>query len=370
MPLKSNMIIHRHLTKRLILVCLSVLLISAVPVTLISLFSHLATAALYPEFLWPALYGIMPLVFYLALPVAVGIATTLYYGHLGAESELAVMYSAGFSVLSVSAPAIFVAILATLLGYLLSCFVAPNSAKYLQDVAHLVAQQPRPSLLVPNRFYTLDGGRRIFIFEERLNAEWIAGVFIREITAENVEKNYFARKAMFVQREQQSLIVLFDGFVQSRTPGDPVLETMNFERIVEAVGLAGNELPKRDWTTEYELSTMDFLSARATMLGDPKTANIWNSEALKRFCVPILALAHALLGLALIMKWGTSTGRKRMPVVAVCAILVTIHFLVVISAVALIPQRGWLVWPITALIVGELILGAVLLVRQQSRRFA
>jgi lipopolysaccharide export system permease protein len=360
-------ILHRHLVKRLLFVCFIVILICTGPVMLVSLFSHLSTAAFYPEFLIPALRGIVPLILYLALPLAVGIAATWYYGHLTAESEVAAMYSAGFSVLSVSAPAIVVALLATFFGYFLSCYLAPQSAAYLEDVAHLVAQQPRPSLLQPNRLYTLEGGRRVFFFEERLNKEWIARIFMREITAENVEKTYYARRATFMQREQESLVVLFDGFVQTQKPGDPVVETMNFERVVHPMGLAGSELPKRDWIAEFELSTSDFLRARATMLENPKTANVWKSEALKRFGVPLLALSHTLLGLGLIMTWGTATGRRRLPVIAVCTILVAIHTLVMISTESLIRQHGWLVWPIAGLILAELLFGMILLVRLQRR---
>ena len=66
-------IIHRHLTKRLLFAVFLVLLGLVAPLILVSLFGHLPPAALYTEFLWPALFEIAPSILYLTLPIAIGI---------------------------------------------------------------------------------------------------------------------------------------------------------------------------------------------------------------------------------------------------------------------------------------------------------
>jgi lipopolysaccharide export system permease protein len=360
-------IIHRHLTKRLLFAVFLVLLGLVAPLILVSLFGHLPPAALYTEFLWPALFGIAPAILYLALPIAIGIATTWYYGHLLSESTLPVLYSAGFSVLSISGPAIFVAVLGTALGYSLSCYVAPLAARHLQDVINIVQNAPTPALLQPNRFYSLDGGKRTIFFDERIDNDSIGGIFMREFT-DNQEKTFIARRGTFVRREAQTLLILFDGTIQTQRAGDPQVEIVNFERIVQASGLSGSDPPKRNWTAEFELTTADFLNARTQIPKDPAEANRWRSEALKRFGVPPLAIVHALLGLMLITMWGNSSGRKEAPVVLACLIIASIHTAIMIATETLIPQDGWMVWPVLALMAAEFTLGISLLARQQGRR--
>jgi lipopolysaccharide export system permease protein len=360
-------IIHRHLTKRLLFACFVVLLGIVGPLTIVSLFGHLPPAALYSELLWPALFGIAPAIVYLTLPVAVGIAATWYYGNLLSESTLPVLYSAGFSVLSISAPAIVVALGGTLLGYSLSCYIAPYGARALQDAVNVIQNAPTPTLLQPNRFYTLEGGRRVIYFEERIDRETIGGVFMREFTADE-EKTFAARRATFLRRDKETLIVLFDGNIQTHKIGDPQVETVNFDRIVQASGLSGTAAPKRDWTGEFELSTSDFLKARAEYDKNPAEANRWKSEALKRFAVPPLAVVHALLGLMLVTFWGNRAGRKEAPVILACMVIVSIHTAIMISTEALIPEDGRMVWPVIGLIGAELTFALVLLARQQRRR--
>src|ERR1700674_5161811 len=360
-------IIHRHLTKRLLFAVFLVLLGLIAPLTLVSLFGHLPPAALYTEFFWPALFGIAPAILYLTLPVAIGVATTWYYGHLLSESTLPVLYSAGLSVMSVSAPAIFVAVLGTAFGYSLSCYVAPLAARQLQDVMNIVQNAPTPELLQPNRFYAVDGGKQVIYFEERIDNDSIGGIFIREF-AENEEKTIVARRGTFVRREQQTLLILFDGIIQTQQGGYAQVDIVSFDRIVQASGLSGSDPPKRDWIGEFELTTAEFLKARAQYEKDPGDANRWRSEALKRFGVPPLAIVHALLGIMLILTWGDSGGRKETRVVLACLVIASIHTAIMISTEALIPQDGRIMWPVLALIAAELALALFLLMRQQARR--
>jgi lipopolysaccharide export system permease protein len=359
-------IIHRHLTKRLLFAVFLVLLGLVAPLILVSLLGHLPPAALYTEFLWPALFGIAPAILYLALPIAIGIATTWYYGHLLSESTLPVLYSAGFSVLSISAPAIFVAVLGTALGYSLSCYVAPLAARQLQDVVNIVQNAPTPALLQPSRFYSLDGGKRVIHFEERIDGDSIGGIFMREFK-EGEEKTFIARRGTFVRREEQTLLILFDGTIQTQRAGDPQVEIVNFERIVQASGLSGSDPPKRNWTAEFELTTAEFLKAGGQFEKDSE-ANRWRSEALKRFGVPPLAIVHALLGIMLVMTWGNSGGRKDARVALACFVIASIHTAIMISTESLIPQDGRMMWPVLALIAAELALALFLLMRQQARR--
>ena len=88
--------------------------------------------------LWPALVGTLPTVTYIALPMAVGVAIALEFARMTNEGMIAVLYSLRLSVWSICFPAIVCAALATLLGYLISCWIAPYYVGNMHDVIHVI----------------------------------------------------------------------------------------------------------------------------------------------------------------------------------------------------------------------------------------
>ena len=185
-----------------------------IPVLMIQLISQLPKNALSSELLWPALLGLAPTIFYITLPVVVGIANSWAYSELSSEGTLTILYTAGLSMLNVRVPAFIVAILATALGYVVSCELSPRGATKLEDVVYLIENDLSPSLIEPQRFYTLNNGRRVIQYQERLNKNWIKGVFMQDIASNGDEEVIFADDAIFERRKDESWIILRNGHIQ------------------------------------------------------------------------------------------------------------------------------------------------------------
>jgi lipopolysaccharide export system permease protein len=332
--LKAPMIstAHIYLTKRLLFTSFLMLLAVFVPVLMIQLISQLPRSALSSELVWPALLGLAPTIFYITLPVVVGLANTWAYSEFATEGTLTTLYTAGLSSLNVRLPAFFVALLATMLGYVVSCEISPRGATQIENVVYLIENDLSPSLIEPQRFYTLNNGRRVIQYDERLNKNWIKGVFMRDIDSNGEEEVIFANDAIFERRADESWIILRNGHIQYRKQGADG-DNVAFTQITRPTGLAGENFPKRKWTGYFEMPLGDFLNSYEKARNDSRQLSQWASEALERFSIPILALAHTMLGLALVNLYGGNTGRssKFAAAMVLCGILF-VHFMLVLAA--------------------------------------
>src|ERR1700693_2496166 len=144
--LHTMTLVHRYMAKRLCAVSILAILGLCGPVTLVSTYNHLSGVAIYSELVWPALYGIVPMIFYHTMPVAVAVAITWCYGNFYSEFTLTALQADSIYSLSTRAPAFLVALSAAAIGYVISCFVAPNGVRHLQDVLNVIQHVPNPSL--------------------------------------------------------------------------------------------------------------------------------------------------------------------------------------------------------------------------------
>jgi lipopolysaccharide export LptBFGC system permease protein LptF len=360
-------IVHRYMAKRLCVASIIAVVGLCGPVTLVSTYNHLSSAAIYSELVWPALYGIAPMILYHTMPVAVAVAITWCYANFYSEFTFAIMQSAGISGLAIRTPAVLVALLATAIGYVFSCFVAPNGARHIQNVLNVIEHAPNPSLLEPGQFYSLDGDRHLIYFHKRLSRNNVAEVFLRERTDSGQEFAFSAREAVFDRREDESWIVLLDGEMQVYNPHDDEVKTFAFKRTVQRTGLSGSTLPKRNWVLEFELGPLEFLRARVDEQTDPAAARRWEGEAVERFATPALALMHTVLGLGLLTVWGDPTGRRPHLAPLIYCIIFPIHLSFVIAAEHVAQYGSNLGWGIAAAMLGELAVGVLLMVRRRRQ---
>ncbi len=320
------------------------------------------------ELLWPALLGLSPTIFYVTLPVVVALANTWTYSELSSEGTLTILYTAGLSVLNVRVPAFFIAVISVLLGLATSCILAPQGSTKFEDILYVIENDLSPSLIAPEQFHSLNGGRRVIQYQERLGRNWISGVFIKEFS-DDEELIIFARDAIFDRREQESWIILRDGYMQTRKPGDTEFDVVAFTQITRPTGLAGLKLPKRGWTGYFELGPINFLSEYSNAQKDPRKASQWASEALERFGVPALALAHTLLGLALVAIWGGTTGRSsKITTALIAGLVLLVHFLIVLACEFASSQGVVFAFAVALAMVVEIAIAALLFVHAIGRR--
>ena len=353
-------IVDQYVTKQLLLAAFVATVVFSGPVILISLFSNLPNENIFTELLWPALSSIAPMILYHTLPVLVAVAIVWCYGRFSTEGVLVTLHLTGQSIFRVRAPALYVATGATFVGYALSCIVAPLTAGHLHDVLHFMRHDINPAMLRAGKLNELEGGRLAIFFEKFLDENEVSAVYIREVGAENEEKVFVARRAVFARNPEQNAVILFDGSVQEFKPSRGEVRTAYFDQLSRPLITFGAANSKRPYTIVDELSTPKLLQERHAAFEDLVEAQSWTREVVKRFGIPALAIIHTLLGLELLAKCGVLADRRRQPIALACAIIASIHFVVVIAAEQIGLDLRW-VWAVAVIIAAELAAVAALM---------
>ncbi|WP_026605833.1 LptF/LptG family permease [Methylocapsa acidiphila] len=357
-----------YLVQRIAVLALLIEAGLCIPVVLASLFHQLPAAAMRGGLFLPALYGTLPTVLYVALPMAVGIAVALEFSRMSSEGMVAVLYSLRLSVWSLCVPACLVASVAVVFGYWISTVVAPANVGKMHDVIYVIQNSLNHRMLEPGRFYHLDNGYRTLYFERWRSVDVATGMYIRQFSPEkNEEQIINAAVTEFRRNETGVVMILSNGSIQTRAENGATMQSANFDEYVIPINMQGaSGLPKRDWRGAFELTFSEFFPGRPGPDLGPRRYAEWMSEGTKRFAIPILALAHSLLAIGLILNFCSATGRASAAGTVIIALIPIIHIAFMVGAESLVRQNTQLVWLIASAIVAEFMIALLLIERQNA----
>jgi lipopolysaccharide export system permease protein len=358
--------LYWYLAKRVLIGTLTIQVALSVPVILSSLFHYLPPAAVRGGLLWPALVGTLPTVTYIALPMAVGVAIALEFARMTNEGMIAVLYSLRLSVWSICFPAIVCAALATLLGYLISCWIAPYYVGNMHDVIHVIRNSLNHRMLEPATFYTLDNGRRTIYFERWRTPDIAGNIFIRQYSTEKHEEEVIkAEQAEFRRNESGVVMILSHGSVEILPEGAERARVAEFDENAIPLPMQGNaDLPHRPWRGFFEQPLPEFMFELNWLHLDRNRFAEWGSEAAKRFIIPMLALSHALLGMGLVLAVGNATGRRSVAASVVIIAIPIAHIGVLVAAETLVRIDLRLLAVVGLLVLAEFAAGIALIQRR------
>jgi lipopolysaccharide export system permease protein len=359
-----------YLSKRIALATLLIATGLCVPVVMTTLFQYLPAAAIRGGLLMPALLGILPTVVYLALPMAVGVAIALEFARMSADGMIAVLYSMRLSAWAISFPAASVAIAAAAAGYWISSVFAPAYVGRMQDVIYVIRNSLNHRMLEPAQFYTFDNGTRTLYFRRWRSADVVSGMFIHQFsTAKNEEQIITATEAEFRRNANGVVLIMSDGSIET-IPGDgSSIRTANFDEYAMSIGMQGSDsLPQRNWRGVFELPFLEFFRERPSSGEDPRRFAEWMSEAAKRCGMPLLALAHALLAIGLVLNIAAASGGASAAVTATMLAIPAIHVAILVCAESLVRQDPRFVWFVGLAIVAEFA-AAIILIERQNANF-
>jgi lipopolysaccharide export system permease protein len=359
-----------YLSKRIALATLLIAAGLCVPLVMTTLFQYLPAAAIRGGLLMPALLGILPTVVYLALPMAVGVAVALEFARMSADGMIAVLYSMRLSAWAISFPAASVAIAAAAAGYWLSSVFAPAYVGRMQDVIYVIRNSLNHQMLEPAQFYTFDNGARTLYFRRWRSADVVSGMFIHQLSPEkNEEQIITAAEAEFRRNANGVVLIMSDGSIETIPADGSSIRTANFDEYAMSIGMQGSEsLPQRNWRGVFELPLLEFFRERPSSGEDPRRFAEWMSEAAKRCGMPLLALAHALLAIGLVLNVASASGGASAAVTATMLAIPAIHVAILVCAETLVRQDPRFVWFVGLAIVAEFA-AAIILIERQNANF-
>lgn len=339
-----------------------------IPVVLTALFHQLPPAAMRGGLVWPAFVGTLPTVSYIALPMAVGVAAALEFSRMSGEGMMAVLYSLRLSIWAICMPALACAGVLTIVGYLLSSWLAPASVGTMHDVINVIRHTLNHRMLEAGQFYTFEDSQRTIYFERWDTPDIATGVFIRQYAAEKQqEETINAARAEFRRNEASVVMILSNGSIQSSAKGSDRVRVAHFDEYAISLPMQGTgSLPPRQWKGVFELTLPAFLDYHRFAIYDRRIYAEWVAEATKRFVIPFLALSHALLGIGLVMTVASATGRRATAASAVIAAIPVAHVAILIAAETLVRINPLFCALVLLMVAAEMALGAWLIQRQEG----
>ncbi len=367
-PAGMPKLLYAYLAKRIALSALLIELSLCIPVVMTSIFHYLPPTAVRGGLLWPALLGTLPTVLYIALPIAVGVAIMLEFIRMSSEGMIAVLYSLRLSVWSICMPSVVVSLGAVVIGYAISSFIAPAYVGEMHDVIFVIRNSLNHRMLEPATFYTFDHGTRTLYFQRWQSPDVALNVFIHQFDEEKQEERIItAASTEFRRNEHGVVLVMSHGSIQTRPKDSLNMRGADFDEYVMPIDMQGTGgLPQRSWRGVFELPGAEFFRERAADVADPQRLAEWTSEAAKRVGIPILALVHALFGIALVLTVSSATGRGSSATTLTVLAVPAAHIAILIAAETLTRKDPRLIWVVAAAILVELIAALVMLQRQNA----
>ena len=363
-------LLYTYLAKRIALSALLIELSLCIPVVMTSIFHYLPPTAVRGGLLWPALLGTLPTVLYIALPIAVGVAIMLEFIRMSSEGMIAVLYSLRLSVWSICMPAVAVSLGAVVIGYAISSFIAPAYVGEMHDVIYVIRNSLNHRMLEPATFYTFDHGTRTLYFQRWQSPDVALNLFIHQFDEEKQEERVItAASTEFRRNEHGVVLVMSQGSIQTRPKDSLNMRGANFDEYVMPIEMQGTGgLPRRSWRGVFELPGAEFFKERAADIADPQRLAEWTSEAAKRTGLPILALVHALFGIALVLTVSSATGRGSSATTLTVLAVPAAHIAILIAAETLTRKDPRLIWAVAAAIAVEFGAALGMLQRQNAVR--
>ena len=145
------------------------------------------------------------------------------------------------------------------------------------------------------------------------------------------------------------------------------MRAANFDEYAMPISMQGSGgMPNRGWRGVFELPGLPFFADRAVEAQDPRKLAEWTSEAAKRVGIPILALAHVLFGIALVLTVSSATGRGSSATTATVLAVPAVHIALLVGMETLVRKDPRLVWLIALAIAVEFAAAFVMLQRQNK----
>lgn len=254
------------------------------------------------------------------LPIALFTIVLFTYSRMVSDRELVVMRAAGLSQGALAKPALILAAMVILIGYVLNIYLLPQSYRLFRDLQWDFRYGYSHVLLQEGAFNSVASGVTIYVRERSAEGE-LKGILVRVARDKEPPQTLMAERGLVIQADGVSRIVMFNGNRQQRDKGTGQLSILYFDKF--SIDL--DQKSQRDMARYRE--------ARERSMGElfridedkglnPNDVGKFVVEAHKRLVSPFAALGFTLIGLACLIS-GSVTRRaqtRRIVLAVLCVV--------------------------------------------------
>jgi len=233
------------------------------------------------------------------IPFSLFIATLFVYSRLNSDRELVVMRAAGLSPMALARPALILAFLATLFGYMLTLYVTPKSYQKFRDMQWDIRYSLSHILLKEGVFNTASKNFTIFVRERSGEAE-LKGLLAHDTRKKNKPVTYIAERGAMIKTPTGARVVMFEGIRQEIDKKTNKLSSLYFDRYSFDLG-GVTPKPEKRYREARERMVGELMALKKKDVGNPKDFGKFKVEGHQRLSTPLNVIAYILLALACLL---------------------------------------------------------------------
>lgn len=231
-------------------------------------------------------------------PIAVFAAVMFTYTKMLNDSEIVILRASGVSPLKIGGPAIALAGLVMILGYLNSMYLMPSTFREFKDLQREFRSELSSLFLQEGVFKSVVAGVTVFV-RERSEDGALYGIIIHDERQPGKPITMMAEKGAIVSSEQGPRVLMVNGNRQEVGEGDGRLSLLYFDRYT--FDLSAFNKSDLDLWREPRERYLDELFFPSTQEGKIFNFRELRMEGIFRLSSPLLYLAYTAIALALLL---------------------------------------------------------------------
>jgi lipopolysaccharide export system permease protein len=230
------------------------------------------------------------------LPITCFVIVQFVYQRLAGDRELTVMRAAGLSPFALSRPALWVALLAMIAGYLLNLWLVPDSLKAFREYQWEIRNRVAAFLLQEGVFNQVSDDMTVYV-RSRDPDGTLRGILVDDERDKNAPATILAERGRLIDGPTGPRVVLFNGSRQQIDRQNGRLDMLTFGQ--NAVDLSQ--------TNQNEGARLrDMSEVRLGELLNPHPENAqdipkWIAEGHKRLASPLSGVSYTMVALVSVL---------------------------------------------------------------------
>jgi lipopolysaccharide export system permease protein len=264
------------------------------------------------------------------LPITTFVVVQFVYQRLSGDREITVMRAAGLSPFELARPALAVATVAVISGYVLTLWLVPASLTSFRQFQWEIRNRVAAFLLQEGVFTQVSDDLTVYV-RSRDPDGTLRGILIDDGRNKTAHATILAESGRLVEGSDGPRVLLINGSRQEIDHQSGRLNVLTFEQ--NALNLNDNKGNSNERLRDIsEMSLGELLHPNVT---NPSDVPKWIAEAHKRLSMPLTALSHALIGLFAVLS-GTFRrhGSFIRPLAAISAMVLLLAFGLAINNLA------------------------------------
>ena len=291
---------------------------------------------------------IVPSLLAVVIPFALFGAALYALHRLHSDSEIAVMFAAGVSLLQVARPVLLIAAVAAAATLWINLDLMPRSYRVLKREVAEIRADVAAAVLRSGEFMTVREGFTVYVDDVQPGGA-LTGLLVHDYrNGENAE-TYMAQRALLRETDSGPVIYLVNGNVQRTNRKTGSVDIVNFDRTAVNLG-AATDSPRAlqlEMTERYvgELFKPDLADDY-----DRENAGRLIAEGHNRLAAPLYAFAYALLAIFALIGGPYDRRGYVVRIALACAAAGAVKVIgIVLAGVAADLQQFWLIYAPPAL---------------------